>query len=388
MGLPYEGTYVSLEEDFTAELGRSPEGVWAAPGRVNLIGEHTDYNDGFVLPLAIPQGVLAAAARRDDGVIRLVSRQQDGRVEVPVDKLTPGSPGGWSGYVLGVAWALREAGHDIGGVDLLVHGDVPLGAGLSSSAALECAAAIALVDLYSLDIPRPALAKLAQKAENDYVGMPCGVLDQSASLLCTEDNALFMDTRTLEAEQVPLDLAGAGLTLLVIDTKAPHRHVDGEYAQRRASCEEAARLLGVPALRDISLDDLDTALARLDDAMLRRRVRHVVTENERVLDTVQRLRAGSPRDIGGLLTQSHESLRDDYEVTVDELDTAVEAALAAGALGARMTGGGFGGCIIALVDTELADSVEARVQDAFALKGFSRPVGFVVQPAPGARRLT
>ncbi|GAB3421502.1 galactokinase [Flindersiella endophytica] len=379
---------MSLEEDFTAELGRSPEGVWAAPGRVNLIGEHTDYNDGFVLPLAIPQGVLAAAARRDDGVIRLVSRQQDGRVEVPVDKLTPGSPGGWSGYVLGVAWALREAGHDIGGVDLLVHGDVPLGAGLSSSAALECAAAIALVDLYSLDIPRPALAKLAQKAENDYVGMPCGVLDQSASLLCTEDNALFMDTRTLEAEQVPLDLAGAGLTLLVIDTKAPHRHVDGEYAQRRASCEEAARLLGVPALRDISLDDLDTALARLDDAMLRRRVRHVVTENERVLDTVQRLRAGSPRDIGGLLTQSHESLRDDYEVTVDELDTAVEAALAAGALGARMTGGGFGGCIIALVDTELADSVEARVQDAFALKGFSRPVGFVVQPAPGARRLT
>jgi galactokinase len=380
---------VSLEEDFTAELGRSPEGVWAAPGRVNLIGEHTDYNDGFVLPLAIPQGVLAAAARRDDGVVRLVSRQQDGRVEAPVDKLTPGSPGGWSGYVLGVAWALREAGHDIGGgADLLVHGDVPLGAGLSSSAALECAAATALVDLYGLEIPRPTLAKLAQKAENDYVGMPCGVLDQSASLLCTEDHALFMDTRTLAAEQVPLDLAGAGLTLLVIDTKAPHRHVDGEYAQRRSSCEEAARQLGVPALRDVSLDDLDAVLARLDDPVLRRRVRHVVTENERVLDTVQRLRAGSPRDIGGLLTQSHESLRDDYEVTVDELDTAVEAALAAGALGARMTGGGFGGCIIALVDTELANSVEARVQEAFAMKGLSRPAGFVVQPSHGARRLT
>lgn len=378
---------MSLEEDFTAKLGRSPEGVWAAPGRVNLIGEHTDYNDGFVLPLAIPQGVLAAVARRDDGVLRLVSRQQDGRVELSVDKLAPGSPGGWSGYVLGVAWALREAGHDVGGADILVDGDVPLGAGLSSSAALECAAALALVDLFGLDVPRPDLAKLAQKAENDYVGMPCGVLDQSASLLCTEDHALFMDTRTLAAEQVPLDLGGAGLTLLVVDTKAPHRHVDGEYAQRRAACEEAARLLGVPALRDVALDGLDDALARLSDPVLKRRVRHVVTENERVLDTVQRLRAGSPRDIGGLLTQSHESLRDDYEVTVDELDTAVEAALGAGALGARMTGGGFGGCIIALVDTELAETVVARVQEAFALKGFNRPASFVVQPSPGARRL-
>ncbi|HEY6740315.1 MAG TPA: galactokinase family protein, partial [Actinopolymorphaceae bacterium] len=246
---------MSLDDTFTHAFGHSPQGVWAAPGRVNLIGEHTDYNDGFMLPMAIPQGVLALASTNADGLVRTISAQHDGVVEVPVDKLAPGAVTGWAAYPAGVVWALRENGHDIGGLDLVVHGDVPAGAGLSSSAALECATAIALVDLYDLDIPRPELARLAQRAENDFVGVPCGILDQSASLLCTENHLLFLDVRGLEAgapsESVPFDLSQSGLALLVIDTRAPHRHADGEYASRRRACEEAARLLGVRALRDL-----------------------------------------------------------------------------------------------------------------------------------------
>lgn len=382
---------MSREVEFQERFGRPPEGSWVAPGRVNLIGEHTDYNDGFVLPLAIPHGVVATAARSDHPRVRAVSKQQDRVADVGLDELVPGVAGvtdGWAAYVLGVVWALREAGHEVGGVDLLLDGDVPLGAGLSSSAALECAAALAVSELYGLEIPRPELARLAQRAENDFAGMPCGVLDQSASLLCREDHVLFMDTRDLTTEHVPLPLTDAGLALLVVDTKAPHRHTDGEYAQRRRSCEAAAAALGVPALRDVTEEGLPDALARLDDPVMRKRVRHVVTENARVLETVHRLRTGAPRDIGDLLTASHRSLRDDYEVTVPELDTAVDAALQAGALGARMTGGGFGGCVIALVDADRVSGVENEVREAFSAKGFTAPDCFVVRAGAGARRLT
>ncbi|WP_367129568.1 galactokinase [Saccharothrix sp. HUAS TT1] len=357
------------------------DGVFEAPGRINLIGEHTDYNDGFVLPIALPHVVRVTAARRDDGVLRVASRQAHGVAELRVADLAPGVVGGWAAYVVGVVWALREAGHPIGGFGLLVDGKVPLGAGLSSSAALGSAVALAVTELSGVALDRGELARIAQRAENDFVGMPCGIMDQSASLLARERHALLLDTRTSATEHLPFDLAPLGLALLVVDTKAPHRLVDGEYAARRADCHRAARLLGVPALRDLDNPEQD-----LPDR-LARRVRHVVAENRRVLAVAELLRAGRVRGIGPLLTGSHASLRDDYEVTVPELDVAVDAVLAAGALGARMTGGGFGGCVIALVEEAGADACAAAVRAAFAERGFAAPDCWTATAAAGARRV-
>ena len=374
-------------DEFGSVHGRAPEVTWYAPGRVNLIGEHTDYNDGFVLPLGIPLGITVAAARRVDDTLRIASRQEpDDVVEVALDGLEPGAVVGWSSYVAGIAWSLREDGVRVTGADLLVDGAMPVGAGLSSSAALECAAAGALLDLAGETRPLATVALLAQRAENDFVGMPCGVMDQFASTHARAGHLLLLDTRTLAVEQIPFDLAAEGLELLVVDTRAPHRLVDGEYAARRGSCEEAARLLGVPALRDV--EDLPAALEALTDETLRRRVRHVVTENGRVLEVVARLRDGDVRGIGPALTASHASLRDDYEVSCLELDLAVDTALAAGAHGARMTGGGFGGSAIALVEASATADVRAAVLAAFAEAGLTEP-GFVeALPSAGARRIS
>ncbi|MGW0434438.1 galactokinase [Micromonospora sp. NPDC003197] len=357
--------------------------VWAAPGRVNLIGEHTDYNDGYVLPFAIPQRCVVTATPLGQRRWVATSDQATETVSFDATDLTPGAPAGWGAYVAGVVWALREAGYDVPGARLTISSDLPVGAGLSSSAALACAVLGALVDLGQLPLAPTDWPRLAQQAENAYVGMPCGIMDQSAVTLCREGHALFLDCRTLASSHIPLDLAGAGLTLLVIDTRAPHRLVTGEYAARRAACAAAAAELGVPALRDVELDVVD----RLGSETLRRRVRHVVSENERVLECVRRLRTGDVAGIGPLLTASHESLRDDYEVTVPELDVAVAAALAAGAYGARMTGGGFGGCVLALVGTDRADDVVAAVADAFATHGFAVPHVFSSTPARGVMRL-
>jgi galactokinase len=367
--------------NFRETYRRDPDGVWHAPGRVNLIGEHTDYNDGLVLPFALAQGVTAAAARRDDGVLELRSRQSPDTVQVsgPV----PGSVTGWAAYAAGVAWALRAAGHDIGGASVLIDSDLPQGAGLSSSAALECAVAVALCDLYGLDLPRPELARIAQRAENDFAGMPCGILDQSASLLCTEGHALLLDCRSGLSAQVPLDLTG--LTLLVIETRAEHQLLDGGYASRRASCEKAAELLDVPALRDV--EDLGEALRRLEDPVLRRRAQHVVTENHRVEATVGLLRAGMAAEVGALLTASHLSLRDQFEVSWPEADVAVEEAVRAGARGARMVGGGFGGSVIALVPADRAQRVRDAVTEAYAARGWKEPRFLDAVPAAGARRV-
>jgi len=355
---------------------------------VNLIGEHTDYNEGFVLPLALPHRVVASAGSNDRDRIRVLSRQSDDRpADVDLGSLRPGAVDGWPAYVAGVVWALREAGHELGGIDLVVDGNVPAGAGLSSSAALECAVALAVDETFGLAIARPDLARLARRAENEFVGVPSGIMDQSASLLCREGHVLFLDTRSLEVEQVPLDLGKAGLELLVVDTRAPHRLADGEYASRRRDCERGAAALGVPFLRDVSAEDLASTLARIEDDTTRRRVRHVVTEDARVLEVVDMLRGGRVQEIGPVLTASHASLRDDFEVTVPELDTAVEAALAGGALGARMTGGGFGGCVIALVPTELREDVGESVRRAFAERGFTPPRLFVTRASPGAVRL-
>jgi galactokinase len=271
------------------------------------------------------------------------------------------------------------------GARLRIRSDVPVGAGLSSSHALECAVLTALCDLGSLDVPMADRPRLVQRAENEYVGAPTGSMDQTASLLCRAGYALFLDCRSMAIEHIPFDLAAVNLAILVIDTKAPHRHSDGEYAVRRRSCEEAARILGIHALRDV--EDLDAALGALPDDVMRRRVRHVVTENQRVLDTVALLRSGRYGDIGPLLTASHASMRDDYEITVPEVDTAVSAALDAGAYGARMTGGGFGGCVLALIDAPATDTVGTAVAKAFADAGFTAPAAFPAVPSGGAERV-
>ncbi|KAB1911817.1 galactokinase [Micromonospora sp. AMSO31t] len=373
---------------FRQRYGAEPAGRWAAPGRVNLIGEHTDYNDGFVLPFALPLRTVVAAAVADDGRWSVWSELDDEPVEFgPAEADEPGRVDGWAAYVAGVVWALRAAGHDVPGARLAIASDVPVGSGLSSSAAIEAAVLAALVDLGGLDLPADRWPRLAQRAENDYVGAPTGIMDQSAVIRGRSGHALFLDCRTEEVEQIPFDLDAAGLAVLVVDSRAPHRHADGEYAARRKSCERAAKALGVAALRDVATADLDAALARLDDDETRRRVRHVVTEDQRVLDTVELLRAGRVRDIGPLLTASHASMRDDFEITVPEIDTAVEAALAAGAYGARMTGGGFGGCVLALVDADAADAVAAAVTAAYADRGFTAPGTRTVLPSPGATRL-
>jgi galactokinase len=371
---------------FAERTGRDPDGVWAAPGRVNLIGEHTDYNDGFVLPAAIDRQVLAAAGRRRDGRLRLWSLQAGPPADLDLAEVGPGRVEGWAAYPAGVAWALGQAGVELGGADLVVDGDVPAGSGLSSSAALECATATALADLHGAGLDRAALAGLARRAENEVVGVPSGVMDQMVSMLGRAGHALFLDTRSLAAEQVPLPLAAAGLCLVVIDTRAGHRLVDGAYADRRAACEAAAATLGVPALRDATPEQVEAAAGALGDPGLRR-ARHVVTENARVLETVALLRAGELDRLGPLLAASHASLRDDYEVSSPELDTAVAAAVDAGAVGARMTGAGFGGSAIALAPAELAGRVAERAAEAFAAAGFGPPEVTAVVPSDGARRL-
>ncbi len=360
--------------------------TWAAPGRLNLIGEHTDYNDGFVLPVALPYATTATVTARDDGTLRLRSAQEAQQdVTVPVAGLAPGAVGDWAAYPAGVVWALRAAGHDLGrgGFDIQVDGTVPVGAGLSSSAALECSVAAALDDLLGLGIDRSDLAVLARRAENEFVGVPSGVMDQMASMLCLPAHALFLDCRSLHAEQVPLDLAAAGLAIVLIDSRAPHQLSDGAYGDRRRACEEAARILGVPALRDVA--DV-AALDRLDGDLLKR-ARHVVTEDDRVLRTVAALGGGRLEDVGPLLSASHASMRDDFEITVPRVDLIAATAEQAGALGARMTGGGFGGCVLALVPAGTEDAVRAAVAAAYAEADYGEPGFFDADPSAGARRV-
>ena len=356
--------------------------VWRAPGRLNLIGEHTDYNDGYALPLALPYATAATVTARTDGVLAVRSAQH-GDAELRVADLAPGRVDGWAAYVAGVVWALGEAGHDVaGGFDVVVDGDVPEGAGLSSSAALECSVAAALDDLLGLGIDRTELALLTQRAENGFVGLPNGVMDQMASMLCTDAHVLFLDCRTLATEQVPFDAAAAGLAVLGVDSRSPHQLTDGAYAERRRACEQAARILGVPALRDATEADLD----RLDGELLRR-ARHVVTEDGRVLATVAALRAGRVADIGPLLSASHASMRDDFEITVPRVDLIASTAEAAGALGARMTGGGFGGCVLALLPADRIGPVRAAITDAYDRAGFGEPGFFPAVPSHGASRV-
>ena len=380
-----ESVAIRAVRGFTSRYGRAPAAVWSAPGRANLIGEHTDYNDGFVLPFAIAERTAVAAARRNDGTITVVSTFAPESVAVAVADITPGGGYGWAGYPLGVAWALGQARTlpSPGGADLFIDSDVPAGAGLSSSAALEMAVACALAELWGLDLAVAEIARAGQRAENEVVGAPTGVMDQYASLLGRPDAAVFLDCRSLEARSVPLRLAPAGMALVLTDTGERHAHATGGYAARRASCERGAALLGVTALRDLSAADLRRAEAALD-AETFRRVRHVVTENDRVEGCVADLAAGDLAAAGRRLTASHASMRDDYEITTRALDLAVEAALSAGALGARMTGGGFGGSAIALIEETRVAGLTEAVTGAFAAAGLTRPRIGRVTPSAGA----
>lgn len=385
---------------FTDLTGRAPEGVWSAPGRVNLIGEHTDYNDGFVLPFAIPHRTVAAVGTRDDRRIRVASTFADEPVEVSLDDLDElfPTPTGtaprvpeWAAYPLGVAWALRQADGVSAsaatgtGLDIAIASDVPVGAGLSSSAAIEGATASALNELWDAGLDRTALARVGRKAENEAVGAPTGIMDQMASMLGEPDAAIFLDCRSLDANLVHVGIAEAGLAILVMDTQVKHAHSTGGYGERRAACERGAAIMGAESLRDVSVADLPRAEQLMDDVTFRR-VRHVVTENQRVLDTVTVLREQGARAVGDLLVASHASMRDDFEISVPELDTAVETALSAGAIGARMTGGGFGGAAIALIEQDSVQRVTDAVTAAFAASGFAAPVIFTVTPSAGAHR--
>ena len=386
-------SHASVTDGFAARYGYAPTGLWSAPGRVNLIGEHTDYNEGFVLPFAIDRRTVLALGMRDDRRIRVATSFTADTVEIDIaelnrEELVEGTLTGWSAYPLGVAWALGRFGADLAvaeGVDVYFESDVPVGAGLSSSAAIESSIALALDDVWQLGLDRPTLAKVGQLAENKAVGAPTGIMDQSASLLGRRDSAVFLDCRSLDSEVVPLGFAEADLEVLIIDTQVSHSHATGGYAERRASCEAGALAFGVPSLRYLSVGDLDRAEAMLDEETFRR-VRHIITENQRVLDTVRTLRERGPRAIGQLLDASHRSMRDDFEISVPELDLAVETAVASGAIGARMTGGGFGGAAIALVETSGIDAVKATVVAAFAERGFGAPAIFTVTAAEGATR--
>ena len=369
---------------FAQQHGEPPRGAWRAPGRVNLIGEHTDYNDGFVLPFAIGAGVTAAAARRPDGILALASAQAPGQeTEVALDQLAPGSVTGWAAYPAGMAWALRAAGYPVGGTSLAFDADLPAGAGLSSSAALACAAGLALTDLHGIMLPRPQLAAIAHRAENEFVGAPTGIMDQSAVLLGQAGHALLLDCRSGIGTAIPLDPGPAGMVLLIVDTGVRHEHAGGEYAARRRACEDAAQALGVRSLRDITDS---SELAGLDP-LLARRARHVVTENSRVLATAALLRSGQLGRAGPLLTASHASLRDDFEVSWPQADAVVETAIEAGAYGARMTGGGFGGAVLALVRSDQAGPVRAAVTERFTRAGWPAPQFSTALPSAAARRV-
>lgn len=382
-----------VTRSFAAAFGGAPAGVWTAPGRVNLIGEHTDYARGLCLPVALPHRTYVALRPRHDGVVRLVSGQERPWTGALSD-VVPGRPFGWAGYALGVAWALARANVEVPGFDAAVESCVPYGAGLSSSAALECAVAVALDEVTGAglavhDEGRARLASLCVTAENEIAGAPTGGMDQAASLLSRRGHALLLDFRDGSRRHVGMHLDE--LALLVIDTRAPHRLVDGQYAARRETCEEAGRILEVDSLREI--EDLPAALTRIAavagpaSMTIARRVRHVVTENARVATVVALLDAGRPTAIGGVLDASHASLRDDYEVSSPELDLAVRAAVDAGALGARMVGGGFGGSVLALVGRGERGDVAAGVTEAFGKAGFARPAFLLAEPSGPAERV-
>ena len=370
-----------LASKFAEVYANSPEIIASAPGRVNLIGEHVDFLDGFVLPFAISDATTVAIARTSNKKIRCASIQKKGVVStISCADVAPKSGEAWTRYPIGVLWSLGMNT----GLDIMVDGQVPLGAGLSSSAALECAVATAINQLFNLGLTHSELALAAQRAENIYVGMPCGIMDQSVSLMATEGNALLLDTRDLSIEQIPFDIEPLGLELLVIDTQVHHALVDGGYAERRASCEKAIADLGLTSLREISIPEFVARKSELDEKTYFRAF-HGVTEMQRVLDAVKLLKSGDFVGFGEIVTAAHVSLRDNYTVSCPELNLAVDTALKFGALGSRMIGGGFGGSAIALIKAKDSELIKSEIKSEFMKARFKSPRFFSALPSSGAR---
>ncbi len=370
-----------ISEKFVEVFHHQPDIIAAAPGRVNLIGEHIDYSQGFVLPFAIEARTFAAMRRNNEATIRISSLQRGEEVfTIDLNEIKPGLAGGWERYPLSAMWALGLSE----GVDLLIDGRVPLGAGLASSAALECSVATALDALFSFNLNLPTLARLTQKGENEYVGVPCGIMDQSVSLMAQAGCALLLDCRDLTTKMVPFDIAPHGLELLIIDTQVNHALTDSGYSKRRSSCESAAKKIGVSSLRDVTIEELISHRRNLS-AVEYLRGRHSVTEMQRVLDAVEALSANDFVKLGELLNGSHISLRDDFAVSCPELDSAVDTALACGALGARMIGGGFGGSAIALLEKESVAETEEAIKSAYLARSFKAPRFFTSLPSQGAQ---
>lgn len=388
-----------------------PAGVWSAPGRVNLIGEHVDYAGGICLPFALSQRTYVAAALNNDGVYRVVSQfgTKTMHTEIAMDQVCPGYPADWAGYVVGTVWAasLELAGLDLPGLNIAIVSDVPVGAGLSSSAALECSVALAAADLAGLDDDartdasqsaiRTALMQAAIRAENEVVGASTGGLDQRIALFAEPGHALAIDFATDSTQQVPFAIADRGLAMLITNTNAPHTLADGQYASRRAVVDGVTADLGVSSLR--YADNAEAASARwaaentpegVDAAewqeTVAKRVRHIVSEISRTATAIEQLQAGDLAGFGESMQASHASLRDDYEVSVAQLDVSVDVAMEHGALGARMTGGGFGGSSIALLPTEKVEETAEAIAQAFAEAGFAEPEFAVALPGAGARR--
>jgi len=373
---------------FTKAFGRAPRWLAAAPGRVNVIGEHTDYNDGFVLPMAIDRYTVVAAAPATDGAARICLRSTagDGAVSLDLGKpVKPAPKGAWSNYPVGVIAGFLARGVKLGGFDALVHSTVPLGGGLSSSAALEVATATLLEAITGQKLDPVEKALLCQKAEHDYAGMPCGIMDQFISVMGKENHLLLLDCRSRKPELVPM--TDPAMALLIINTNVKHELTGGEYAQRRAQCEQAAEALGVPSLRDATADMLARARGKMEDVAFRR-ARHVISEIERTVHAAEGVRASNWPTVGQLMYASHTSLRDDYEVSCAELDAVVEIAQAigpkGGVSGCRMTGGGFGGCAVALVQADKVDAISRHLAAEYERRTKIKPTLFVSRPAGGA----
>ena len=372
--------------DFKKSFSRDPQWMAAAPGRVNVIGEHTDYNDGFVLPMAIDRYTVIAASPAGADKITLRSAAGDGIASVDLTQpLKPGTKGYWANYPMGVIAGFLARGLKPGGFDALIHSSVPLGGGLSSSAALEVATATALeaVTGHKLDPVEKAL--LCQKAEHDYAGMPCGIMDQFISVMGKQDHLLLLDCRSRKPTLVPM--TDASMVLLIVNTNVKHELTGGEYAKRRAQCEQAAKILGLSSLRDAAADMLDRARGKMEGVVFRR-ARHVIGEIERTVQAAEQVGASNWPTVGQLMYASHASLRDDYEVSCPELDAVVEIAQAIGAKGGvsgcRMTGGGFGGCAVALVRTDAVGAISDRIASEYEHRTRIKPTLFVSRPAAGA----
>lgn len=374
-----------LREKFAAIYGGSPL-VFRAPGRVNIIGEHTDYNDGFVMPAALDFYTYVAIAPRNDATLRVHSENFDESREFQLDALQGGPTGHWSDYVRGVAGILREAGHNISGANLLIHGNVPIGSGLSSSASLEVACALALLEVSGIHLDRLDVARVAQRAEHAYAGTLCGIMDQFISCFGKANNALMLDCRSLHYELLPLP---SQLKIVVCNTKVKHDLAAGEYNKRRSECETGVQILrkhipGLQSLRDVTVLDLDRYREELP-AQIYRRCHHVVTENARVIAAATAIRSGDLEGLGVLLDESHASLRTDYEVSCRELDVMVEIAQSlAGIHGARMTGGGFGGCTVNLVEADLASGFAVTIKEQYSARTSIVPEVYVCAPADAA----